>query len=164
MHSCRPAALPAEVRARLRGELAAATEIAPGSNAYAMTHAAGRAIPPEGEPIWTSACSTSSAASMPTNISQSREGRRPLAPTLAVSPAQPSLATAAEPRPIPAPVRHTELFHDARRSCSFRAFRRGSQSCVTRTVPPGPTFLGVRPGCNDTPRKSRINSSPAGDR
>src|SRR5829696_6810527 len=48
-----------------------ATAIAPGSNAHATTHAADRQSPPEGEPIWTSACSTSSAASMPTNISQS---------------------------------------------------------------------------------------------
>src|SRR5687768_13886187 len=35
--------------------------------------------------------------------STSPEARRPLAPTLAVDPAQPSLATAAEPPPIPAP-------------------------------------------------------------
>src|SRR5215218_7025772 len=33
-------------------------------------------------------------------------------------------------------VRHTELFHNAQRSCSFRAFRRRSQGYVTRTVPP----------------------------
>ena len=44
----------------------------PGSNARATTHAAGRQSLPEGEPIWTNACSTSSAASMPTNIDQSR--------------------------------------------------------------------------------------------
>jgi hypothetical protein len=28
-------------------------------------------------------------------------------------------------------VRHTELFHNAQRSCSFRAFRRRSQVYVT---------------------------------
>ena len=49
-----------------------ATAIAPGSNAHATTHAADQQSPPEGEPIWTNACSTSSAASMPTTISQSR--------------------------------------------------------------------------------------------
>ena len=49
-----------------------ATAIAPGSNAQATTHAAGRQSLPEGEPIWTNACSTSSAASMPTSINQSR--------------------------------------------------------------------------------------------
>jgi hypothetical protein len=48
------------------------TAIAPGSSAQATTHAAGRQSFPEGEPIWTNACSTSSAASMPTSINQSR--------------------------------------------------------------------------------------------
>src|SRR4029453_8190180 len=33
-------------------------------------------------------------------------------------------------------VPHTELVHNAQRSCSFRVFRRRSQGYVTRTVPP----------------------------
>jgi hypothetical protein len=46
-------------------------------------------------------------------------------------------------------VRHTELFHNAQRSCSFRALRRRSQGYVTRTVPAKIDLWEVRPGCND---------------
>src|SRR5829696_193873 len=143
-----------------------ATAIAPGSNAHATTHAADRQSLPEGELIWTSACSTSSAASMPTNISQSRSPST-LAPTLAVCPAQPNLVTAAAPLPIPAPGpphrvvprRSTFLLppHVAPKVAELRHPNRA----------PKIDLLGVRPGCKDitpaishTPGKPRTSRPP----
>src|SRR5215211_4886681 len=89
--------------------------------------------------------------------STSPEARRPLAPTLAVSPAQPSLATAAEPLPIPAPSpphrvvpqRSTLLLlpHVSPKVAGLRHPNR-----APRTNP-----LGVRPGGNDiTPQNHAL--------
>ena len=126
-----------------------ATAIAPGSNAHATTHAADQQSPPEGEPIWTNACSTSSAASMPTTISQSRSPSTAGADAsrgVLLNPVWPQLPGLCQSL---RQVRRTELFHDAQRSCSFRAFRRRSQGYVTGTVPPRSICGGYVRVCND---------------
>ena len=137
-----------------------ATAIAPGSNARATTHTAGRQSPPEGEPIWTNACSTSSAASMPTSIDQSGSpstagadaSRRVL-----LNPVWPQLPGLCQSL---RQVRHPELFDHAHRSCSFRALRRRSQGYVTRIVPPRSICGGYVWGCNDiAPQKPRTPES-----
>src|SRR5215204_531257 len=81
--------------------------------------------------------------------STSPEARRPLAPTLSVDPAQPSLATAAGPLPIPAPSpphrvvpqRSTLLLlpHVSPKVAGLRHPNRA----------PKIDLWGVRPGCND---------------
>ena len=136
-----------------------ATAIAPGSNAQATTHAAGRQSLPEGEPIWTNACSTSSAASMPTSINQSRS---------------PSTAGADASRGSCS----TQSCHSCRASANPCA-RSATPSCSTTLNAPAPSArfaegrratspepcpqdrsVGVRPGCNDiTPAKPRTPES-----
>src|SRR5215213_4851440 len=132
-----------------------ATAIAPGSNAHATTHAADRQSPPEAEPIWTSACSTSSAAWMPTNISQSR------------SPSTAGADASRESCP-------TQSCHSCPASANPCA-RSATPSCSTTLIAPAPSArfaegrtatspkpcpqdrsVGVRPGCNDVTPQNHV--------
>jgi hypothetical protein len=88
--------------------------------------------------------------------STSPEARRPLAPTLAVDPAQPSLATAAGPPPIPAPgplhrvvPQRSTLLLLPRVSPKIAGLRHPNRA-------PRANLWEVRPGCNDiTPANPR---------